>query len=163
MRSNLGLGVMSNTAFAYMAAQHDTTVVSAAEYTSCAMSAGKKYTSGKDVVTLPKAGTYYFYCSVMGHCDMGMKMKVTVAAAAAAPVLPPALAPTPVKAPTPAPVQAPAPAPVVAVPIAAPTVPVVAAPAPAPSAPSSPAVAVGVSFTMLAASAGVVFVALFML
>jgi hypothetical protein len=156
-----------------MPAQHDATVVTAAEYTSCAITTtGKKYTSGKDVVTLPKAGTYYFYCSIMGHCEMGMKMKVTVAAAAA-PLLPPAPAPTPFKAPTPAPVKAPTPAPLKAPtpsPVPAPALAPAPAPVPllapvpvaAPEAPSSNAVALRVCCRALAASAAVLLGAFFM-
>jgi plastocyanin len=148
--------------FTYTPAEHDTTIVTAAEYASCVMSTGKKYTTGTDLVTLPKAGTYYFYCSVMGHCEMGMKMKVVVAAAVT-PIVPPVLAPAPVpvKAPAPAPVPVAvpvpvpspaelAPAPGAAVPDVAPTPVAVLGPAAAPAPEDSSASAVSVGFQLLA-------------
>jgi len=120
--------------FTYTAAEHDTTVVTATQYAGCVLSTGKKYTSGTDVVTLPKAGTYYFYCGVIGHCEMGMKMKVVVGGAAVAPVTPPVVAPAPVpvEAPAPSPVPVPAPVPV---PVPAPS-PIELAPAPGATAPT---------------------------
>ncbi|XP_062105465.1 mavicyanin [Humulus lupulus] len=36
--------------------------------------------SGNDVVKLTKPGTRYFACGTMGHCDQGMKMKITTVA-----------------------------------------------------------------------------------
>lgn len=125
----------SPAAFTYIPAEHDTTIVTATEYASCAMSVtAKKYTSGTDVVTLTKPGTYYFYCGVMGHCEMGMKMKVTVGAAAVTPIVAPALPPAavPVKAPAPAPV------PVTAAPVPSPEL------APVPSPELAPAPVLGV-------------------
>ncbi|AES75064.1 putative cupredoxin [Medicago truncatula] len=34
--------------------------------------------TGKDVVKLDKPGTRYFTCGTLGHCDQGMKVKITV-------------------------------------------------------------------------------------
>ncbi|XP_004303985.1 PREDICTED: basic blue protein [Fragaria vesca subsp. vesca] len=36
---------------------------------------------GNDVVKLNKAGTRYFACGTLGHCDGGMKVKITTVAA----------------------------------------------------------------------------------
>ncbi|XP_050383108.1 mavicyanin [Argentina anserina] len=36
---------------------------------------------GNDAVKLTKAGTRYFACGTLGHCDQGMKMKITTVAA----------------------------------------------------------------------------------
>ncbi|KAA3459446.1 mavicyanin-like [Gossypium australe] len=36
--------------------------------------------SGNDVVKLNKVGTRYFACGTLGHCDQGMKMKITTVA-----------------------------------------------------------------------------------
>ncbi|XWS44020.1 hypothetical protein CRYUN_Cryun15aG0009400 [Craigia yunnanensis] len=33
--------------------------------------------TGNDVVKLNKVGTRYFACGTLGHCDQGMKMKIT--------------------------------------------------------------------------------------
>ncbi|KAI9178449.1 hypothetical protein LWI28_026607 [Acer negundo] len=33
--------------------------------------------TGKDVVKLDKSGTRYFACGTLGHCDQGMKLKIT--------------------------------------------------------------------------------------
>ncbi|XP_068345677.1 mavicyanin-like [Pyrus communis] len=47
-------------------------------YKSCdAGSALDTKSSGNDVVKLTKAGTRYFACGTSGHCDQGMKMKIT--------------------------------------------------------------------------------------
>lgn len=36
--------------------------------------------TGNDVEKLNKVGTRYFACGTVGHCDQGMKMKITTAA-----------------------------------------------------------------------------------
>ncbi|XP_023523045.1 blue copper protein-like, partial [Cucurbita pepo subsp. pepo] len=69
------------TAFNY-AGGHTVDEVSASDYKAC--SAGSSITSdssGSTTITLKTAGTHYFICSSMGHCDGGMKLSVTVAAA----------------------------------------------------------------------------------
>ncbi|XP_022937317.1 blue copper protein-like [Cucurbita moschata] len=68
-------------AFNY-AGGHTVDEVSASDYKAC--SAGSSITSdssGSTTITLKTAGTHYFICSSMGHCDGGMKLSVTVAAA----------------------------------------------------------------------------------
>lgn len=50
-------------------------------YKSCDTStAVNSMNSGNDLVKLTKPGTRYFACGTSGHCDQGMKLKVTVAA-----------------------------------------------------------------------------------
>ncbi|XP_062010325.1 mavicyanin-like [Rosa rugosa] len=39
---------------------------------------------GNDVVKLNKAGSRYFACGTLGHCDQGMKVKITTAGSTAA-------------------------------------------------------------------------------
>ncbi|KAM7506505.1 hypothetical protein LguiA_016958 [Lonicera macranthoides] len=40
---------------------------------------------GNSVVKLNKAGTRYFACGTMGHCDQGMKVKITTVSADSSP------------------------------------------------------------------------------
>lgn len=95
--------------FNYVATQHNVQVVTANEYRSCAQSNGQTYMTGKDSIPLTTAGKYYFICSVISHCEMGMKIMIDVKAAAAAP--PPATTTPPTMSPLP-PTEAPAAAPV---------------------------------------------------
>ncbi|KAG9141961.1 hypothetical protein Leryth_009319 [Lithospermum erythrorhizon] len=37
----------------------------------------KSFNSGSDTIKLDKAGTRYFACGTSGHCDAGMKVKIT--------------------------------------------------------------------------------------
>ncbi|XP_051121051.1 mavicyanin [Andrographis paniculata] len=45
----------------------------------------KSYTGGSDTIKLTKTGTRYFACGTSGHCDQGMKVKITTVAADAPP------------------------------------------------------------------------------
>ncbi|KAH7518845.1 mavicyanin [Ziziphus jujuba] len=48
-------------------------------YKSCDLTTAlDSKSSGNDVVKLDKAGTRYFACGTMGHCNQGMKVKITV-------------------------------------------------------------------------------------
>nr|GEX24115.1 triacylglycerol lipase 2-like [Tanacetum cinerariifolium] len=48
------------------------------EYKKCDVgSATNSMSDGNSVVKLTKAGTRYFACGTMGHCDQGMKVKIT--------------------------------------------------------------------------------------
>lgn len=50
-------------------------------YKSCDLgSAVDTLSSGNDVVKLDKPGTRYFACGTLGHCDQGMKLKITTVA-----------------------------------------------------------------------------------
>ncbi|KAK4846580.1 hypothetical protein QYF36_019405 [Acer negundo] len=47
-------------------------------YKSCDLgTALDSMNTGKDVVKLDKSGTRYFACGTLGHCDQGMKLKIT--------------------------------------------------------------------------------------
>ncbi|CAM6044771.1 unnamed protein product [Sphagnum compactum] len=84
------------------------------DYFACAPNPLALWNSGSTRVTLSKAGAYYFICGSLGHCDLGMKLKVTVESDAVIPSPSPAAAsPAPASShvPTAAPVQQLAPAP----------------------------------------------------
>ncbi|GJU19799.1 blue copper protein [Tanacetum coccineum] len=52
------------------------------EYKKCDVgSATNSMSDGNSVVKLTKAGTRYFACGTMGHCDQGMKVKITTVSA----------------------------------------------------------------------------------
>ncbi|KAL6527281.1 hypothetical protein OROGR_016371 [Orobanche gracilis] len=62
---------------------HTVDEVSAKDYKSC--TTGNSITtdsSGATSIALKTSGTHYFICGVPGHCSGGMKLAVTVAAAA---------------------------------------------------------------------------------
>ncbi|PSR87489.1 Blue copper protein [Actinidia chinensis var. chinensis] len=51
-------------------------------YKSCDIgSSVDSLNGGNNVVKLNKAGTRYFACGTLGHCDQGMKVKITTVAA----------------------------------------------------------------------------------
>nr|CAB3455431.1 unnamed protein product [Digitaria exilis] len=65
-------------------AGHDVTEVGKPEYDACSGAKPiKTFSDGDTTVKLPTAGKRYFICSVPGHCAAGMKLEVTVVAAAA--------------------------------------------------------------------------------
>lgn len=66
-------------------------------YRSCDSGKGviRKYSSGRDVVTLTEARDYWFICAVEGHCLGGMKLGVTVRAGNSTAGVAPAGAPDP--------------------------------------------------------------------
>ncbi|PWZ46497.1 Chemocyanin [Zea mays] len=65
--------------FKYDSTAHNVVAVNAAGYKGCSAPRGAKvYTSGNDRVTLAR-GTNYFICSILGHCQSGMKIAVTAA------------------------------------------------------------------------------------
>lgn len=113
--------VGDSAVFNYVATQHNVQVVTANEYRSCAQSNGQTYMTGKDSIPLTTAGKYYFICSVISHCEMGMKIMIDVKAAAAAPpsatTTPPTMSPLPpTEAPAAAPVLPPPPSTATSVP-----------------------------------------------
>lgn len=65
-----------------MPTAHNVQEVTEADYAACnSMNPITEYQSGNDIVTLPKQGTHYYICGVLGHCtEGGMRMKVTVVA-----------------------------------------------------------------------------------
>ncbi|KAJ9562583.1 hypothetical protein OSB04_007743, partial [Centaurea solstitialis] len=51
---------------------------SESEYKKCDVgAAANSMSDGNSVVKLTKAGTRYFACGTAGHCDQGMKVKIT--------------------------------------------------------------------------------------
>ncbi|PSR99855.1 Blue copper protein [Actinidia chinensis var. chinensis] len=65
------------------ASGHTVDLVSGSDYSTCTVgNAIKTDSSGATTFPLKTAGTYYFICGVSGHCGSGMKLKLTVAAAA---------------------------------------------------------------------------------
>ena len=65
--------------FSYPSEIHNVVQVTPAAYASCSAARPLKvYSNGNSLVRLSRRGTYYFICGIPGHCDAGMKMKVTV-------------------------------------------------------------------------------------
>ncbi|CAK7347193.1 unnamed protein product [Dovyalis caffra] len=62
---------------------HTVDEVSASDYSTCTTgNAITSDSSGATTIALKTAGSHYFICGVPGHCGSGMKLAVTVAAAA---------------------------------------------------------------------------------
>jgi hypothetical protein len=69
--------------FNYGSGAHTVDEVSSSDYSSCSSSnALSTDSSGTTTITLKTTGTHYFICGIPGHCSGGMKLSVTVAAAA---------------------------------------------------------------------------------
>ncbi|KAG6400426.1 hypothetical protein SASPL_137257 [Salvia splendens] len=63
---------------------HTVDEVSASDYKTCAVgNAIASDSSGSTSVSLKTAGPHYYICGVPGHCGGGMKLSITVSAAAA--------------------------------------------------------------------------------
>ncbi|KFK33466.1 hypothetical protein AALP_AA5G016800 [Arabis alpina] len=63
--------------FNYSPSFHNLVVVNSEGYKKCVTPAlAKKYTSGKDRITLSK-GQHFFICDFPGHCESDMKIAVT--------------------------------------------------------------------------------------
>ncbi|KAH9324915.1 hypothetical protein KI387_005093, partial [Taxus chinensis] len=74
--------VGDNLVFRYNSALHDVYMVGGIAFKNC--STEKKlasFNTGNDSVALSMAGNMWFLCSVSGHCENGMKFKITVVAA----------------------------------------------------------------------------------
>ncbi|KAM3279270.1 hypothetical protein ACQJBY_046534 [Aegilops geniculata] len=64
--------------FKYESAMHNLVQVEEHDYNSCSVVGPSKfYNSGNDHIQLA-GGKAFFLCSVMRHCEQGMKMAVTV-------------------------------------------------------------------------------------
>ena len=77
---------------------HTVIQVGREDFAACNVQTNNKlgaWYSGNDVVPLDKPGKMWFFCSVPGHCDNGMKLVIDVVGAGAAPT--PAPAPAPVE------------------------------------------------------------------
>ncbi|KAI4302835.1 hypothetical protein MLD38_038536 [Melastoma candidum] len=65
---------------------HSVDQVSQSDYTNCnSGSAIKSYNGGSTTITLSTAGSMYFICPTVGHCDGGMKLAITVGASSTTP------------------------------------------------------------------------------
>ncbi|XP_052144369.1 blue copper protein-like [Oryza glaberrima] len=63
---------------------HTVAEVSSADYSACSASNSiQSYSDQNTKIALTKPGTRYFICGTSGHCSGGMKLAVTVSAAAA--------------------------------------------------------------------------------
>ncbi|KAJ8459363.1 hypothetical protein OPV22_032289 [Ensete ventricosum] len=67
--------------FKYVQVQHNVYQVTQETYQSCDSNSGviRTYDSGDDRVTLGEATSYWFICTITGHCQDGMKLAVSVA------------------------------------------------------------------------------------
>ncbi|OEL28986.1 hypothetical protein BAE44_0009996 [Dichanthelium oligosanthes] len=94
--------VGDNLVFQYSAA-HTVAEVSSADYSACSASNSlQSYSDQNTKIALAAPGTRYFICGTPGHCGNGMKLAVTVSAAAAtAPASSPATPAAPGAADTP--------------------------------------------------------------
>ncbi|RZS28556.1 hypothetical protein BHM03_00062176 [Ensete ventricosum] len=73
--------VGTHTVFKYVQVQHNVYQVTQETYQSCDSNSGviRTYDSGDDRVTLGEATSYWFICTITGHCQDGMKLAVSVA------------------------------------------------------------------------------------
>lgn len=72
----------AQTVFKYSSGLHSVVELgSETAYKNCDLgTALDSKNTGDDVVKLSKVGTRYFACGTLGHCDQGMKMKITTVA-----------------------------------------------------------------------------------
>uniref|UniRef100_A0A2N9G3W1 Phytocyanin domain-containing protein n=1 Tax=Fagus sylvatica TaxID=28930 RepID=A0A2N9G3W1_FAGSY len=70
--------VSDQLVFKYSSSLHSVVELSSeSAYKNCDLgSALNSLNSGSDVVKLNKAGTRYFACGTLGHCNQGMKVKI---------------------------------------------------------------------------------------
>ncbi|KAG0488429.1 hypothetical protein HPP92_006997 [Vanilla planifolia] len=89
--------------FSYVKGQHNVYHVMEEAFRSCNTTKGviKTYASGNDRIELSNATTLYFICNIKGHCQGGMRLRITAertAASGGAPTLlssPPPMSPSP--------------------------------------------------------------------
>ncbi|KAE8734623.1 putative Uclacyanin 1 [Hibiscus syriacus] len=73
--------------FKYKAGSHNVYKVTGDQFKSCTVPSNNSLGSftGNDTINLATAGTKWYICGIKGHCDGGMKLKITVLDAAPAP------------------------------------------------------------------------------
>ncbi|XP_010942621.1 mavicyanin [Elaeis guineensis] len=65
--------------FNFATGAHTVTGVSSSDYNSCSSSnAISSVTNGPATIELNTTGTRYYICAIAGHCNLGMKLEVTV-------------------------------------------------------------------------------------
>ena len=72
----------------YPAGNHTVIQVDKEDFAACNVETNSKlgaWYSGNDVVPLDKPGKMWFFCSVEGHCNNGMKLVINVVGDGAAP------------------------------------------------------------------------------
>ncbi|KDP46298.1 hypothetical protein JCGZ_10138 [Jatropha curcas] len=83
--SNTKFKVGDQLVFKYTSGLHSVVELgSESAYKNCDLgTALDSKNTGNDVVKLTKPGTRYFACGTLGHCDQGMKVKITTEAGTA--------------------------------------------------------------------------------
>lgn len=83
---HISISLFEHAVFNYSSGLHSVVELgSESAYKNCDLgTALDSKNTGNDVVKLNKVGTRYFACGTLGHCDSGMKMKVTTVAGNAA-------------------------------------------------------------------------------
>ncbi|KAL4377131.1 hypothetical protein GQ457_02G030780 [Hibiscus cannabinus] len=73
--------------FKYKSGAHNVYKVTGDEFKSCIVPSNNSLGSftGNDTIKLATAGTTWYICGISGHCDGGMKLKITVLDGAPAP------------------------------------------------------------------------------
>ncbi|KAK8712999.1 hypothetical protein V6N13_148227 [Hibiscus sabdariffa] len=73
--------------FKYKSGSHNVYKVTGDEFKSCTTPSNNSLGSftGNDTIKLATAGTKWYICGISGHCDGGMKLKITVLDGAPAP------------------------------------------------------------------------------
>ncbi|KAE8704734.1 putative Uclacyanin 1 [Hibiscus syriacus] len=73
--------------FKYKAGSHNVYKATGDQFKSCTVPSNNSLGSftGNDTIKLATAGTKWYICGVSGHCDGGMKLKITVLDGAPAP------------------------------------------------------------------------------
>ncbi|GMI79040.1 uclacyanin 1 [Hibiscus trionum] len=73
--------------FKYKGGAHNVYKVTGDEFKSCTVPSNNSLGSftGNDAIKLATAGTKWYICGINGHCDGGMKLKITVLDGAPAP------------------------------------------------------------------------------
>ncbi|XP_009798275.1 blue copper protein-like [Nicotiana sylvestris] len=75
--------------FNYDPQLHNVKQVNVDDYIACTDKAPiASFNSGHDSINLPTPGDYFFLCGIQGHCDIGLKVHVKIAAPTSPPVAP---------------------------------------------------------------------------